>query len=387
MTPERGRPVHWLTRRPISCRAAPRPIGYVPAMTYRAVLRGYLLEESLAWLLRNAGYRLLVRESDDEEALKMDGQTLMVKGRGAVHQVDVLGEFELTPAFSLPVRMFLEAKYTRDPCDLPVVRNAHGVIHDVNENFVLEGGPRPRRRFQYAYALFSAKGFTGPAQDYALAQQISLVDLSGPSFGWLRRGISAAASQLYSNLRQYGVKPFPVMWMRHLLRARLHTDPNPGAGLTFGPVMQPNDLIFRSAAESILHALADELLRHEPTELLLGFPAAPFILPFGSNDPAGFVKYANQHPTHGVRLRFIQSRQRTEWWVSPWDAPTAYKLVFNLPERLEDWIVENEERRARRAAMVKSKFLPTITIYRRSGPDLRVYQLRYEPSELHRRPP
>lgn len=34
-------------------------------MTYRAVLRGYLLEEALAWLLRNTGYRLLVHDSQD----------------------------------------------------------------------------------------------------------------------------------------------------------------------------------------------------------------------------------------------------------------------------------------------------------------------------------
>ena len=31
----------------------------VAAMTYQAVLRGYLLEEALAWLLRNSGYELL----------------------------------------------------------------------------------------------------------------------------------------------------------------------------------------------------------------------------------------------------------------------------------------------------------------------------------------
>ena len=37
----------------------------VPAMTYRAVLRGYMLEEALAWLLRNMGYRLLVHDSQD----------------------------------------------------------------------------------------------------------------------------------------------------------------------------------------------------------------------------------------------------------------------------------------------------------------------------------
>lgn len=34
-------------------------------MATDAVLRGYLLEESLAWLLRFSGYRLLVHEDQD----------------------------------------------------------------------------------------------------------------------------------------------------------------------------------------------------------------------------------------------------------------------------------------------------------------------------------
>jgi hypothetical protein len=84
-------------------------------------------------------------------------------------------------------------------------------------------------------------------------------------------------------------------------------------------------------------------------------------------------------------LRFRRSRQRTEWTVPPWDASGTYELTFNLPERLEDWITENDERRWTRAAEFKAHFLPVITVCRRSGQDLRVYQLRYEPAELHRR--
>lgn len=197
--------------------------GYRLAVTFRAVLRGYLLEEALAWLLRNAGYRLLVHDSQDRDELVMNGGTLLVQGRGTAHQVDVLGELALTPAFSLPIRMFIEAKFYRDKCELPVVRNAHGVIHDINENFVSTSGSRPRRRYQYAYALFSASGFTEPTQAYALAQQISLVDLSGASFGWLRQAISTTAADLYARRAQHHVKRFPVRWMRHELRVRLGT--------------------------------------------------------------------------------------------------------------------------------------------------------------------
>lgn len=114
-------------------------------------LRGYLLEESLAWLLRFSGYRLLVHEDQDPVELVTEGQTLRVRGRGALHQVDVLGEFAFTPAFSMPVRLFLEAKYYQTRCELEVVRNAHGVVHDVNENFMTGAGTRPRQRYKYSY--------------------------------------------------------------------------------------------------------------------------------------------------------------------------------------------------------------------------------------------
>ena len=123
---------------------------------------------------------------------------------------------------------------------------------------------------------------------------------------------------------------------------------------------------------------------HASAELLLGFPAAPFILALDADDPDRFIEYAEHHPTHAVRLRRIGSGRHAEWAVSPWTDPDAYRLAFNLPERIESWISENEERRVRRASDIKSDFLSGIAIYRRRGDNMRIYQLRYEPSALHR---
>jgi hypothetical protein len=355
-------------------------IGYRPVMTFRAVLRGYLLEEALAWLLRNAGYRLLVHADQDRDELTMRGSVLRVRGRGATHQVDVLGEFVFTPAFSLPIRLFLEAKFYSTPCELPVVRNALGVIDDVNENYVRSRGTRPRRRYRYVYALFSASGFTRNAQDYALAQQISLVDISGASFAWLRDSISAAAADLYHLRNQHHVQTFPVSWMRRVLRASLGTGP---------PTESADELVtsaprFRAAAEPIVRGFAADLAARQETELLLGFPAAPLILPLGTEMPARFIAYSNQRPTHSIRLRRTGSGPGAEWTVSPRDHPDAYQLTFNLPERIEAWISENEAWRSDRTRAIKADFLSEITIYRLSGADIQTYQLRYEPSELRR---
>ena len=365
---------------PVNSHTCSSRCSYGLGMTYRAVLRGYLLEESLAWLLRHSGYRLLVHAEQDRDALAMNGNSLLVRGRGTTHQVDVLGELAFTPAFSLPIRMFIEAKFYRTPCELHVVRNAHGVIDDVNENFVHSAGPRPRRRYQYAYSLFSASGFTQPAQDYALAQQISLVDLSGESFTWLRNSIKIAAVELYTLRGSHNVQVFPVSWMRQALRKRL------GTPLLMTPTSEPatNAPRFRAAAESVLDTFTADLASRQESELLLGFPAAPFILPLGTNSQSRFITYAENRPTHQVRLRRIGSGDHAEWSLSPVEQPEAYQLTFSLPEHIESWISDNEEERVDRTRSIKSDFLPEITIYRLSGGEVRMYQLRYEPRTLRR---
>jgi hypothetical protein len=346
----------------------------------RAMLRGYLLEESLAWLLRHSGYRLLVSAQQDPIELDAVGSTLRVRGRGAVHQVDVLGEFSFTPAFSLPVRLFLEAKFYKTPCSLEVVRNAHGVIHDVNENFMNGSGSRPRRRYQYSYALFSANGFTAEAQQYALAHQISLVDLSGASFDWLREALYATAIALFDAQGRHHVKPFPVTWMRTELRKALDT----GAPDLL-PTVDTRAPNFKATAEAILAGFVSVLMERSETELLLGFPAAPFILPLAVDDKQKFLEYADTNPDHAVRIRRAGQGGTAEWTISPWDAEGSYQLTFKLPEDIEDWISDIDEKERQRTLQIKSDFLASITIYRMKGAGVRSYQLRYEPGTLRNR--
>jgi hypothetical protein len=50
---------------------------------------------------------ILIDESQDPDELVRQTNGLCVRGRGANHQVDVLGEFAFTPAFSLPIRLSL----------------------------------------------------------------------------------------------------------------------------------------------------------------------------------------------------------------------------------------------------------------------------------------
>lgn len=359
-------------------------------MITQATLRGYLLEEVLAWLLRGSGYRLLADQSQDPEELVTNSNGLCVKGRGAEHQVDVLGEFAFTPAFSLPIRLFLEAKFTRNKSDLPVVRNAHGVIHDINENFVHGPGNRLRKRYRYVYALFSTSGFTEAAQDFALAQQISLVDLSGASFAWLRRSTESAAEELHTLQERYEIRRFPVRWMRGRLRQMLGTMPDlpQDEGR-----QETNALRFAQSATQVLDHLVATLWVQQHDELLLGFPATPFILPLAPDDIGRFLAYSRSHPDHAIRLRRTGEGREAEWSVSPadqeWSDPLfdqreGYRLTFNLPERIEEWISEHEEQRASRIRSVKTQLLSEIIVYRMEGDNLQTFQLQYRPRDLRR---
>lgn len=342
-------------------------------------LRGYLLEEVLAWLLRSSGFEVLTADDDQDKepwkVLKEDKNGLLVRGRGAWHQVDALGQFRYVPPFSLPVRLFVEAKYLTGRVGLPTVRNGHGVIHDVNEaettTLTGPGTGRPRTRYRYNYAIFSTSGFTPEAQDYALAHQISLIDLSAPDFDVLRNLVRSTADAIHAVLKDTPASERPKMReMRAYLR---------------GPLLQmdPGDLELLAAIRGPLDFLADGLRSRSQLGLVLAFPAAPFVLGLASDDLYGFVEYAREHPTHAVRLRRInQAASHPVWELRAAEHPDAYALRFGLPERVEKWIVEQDEGMPARTRYVKRSMLSTMTLYWMHGEHAQTFQLRYEPGEL-----
>jgi hypothetical protein len=139
--------------------------------------------------------------------------------------------------------------------------------------------------------------------------------------------------------------------------------------------------------------LVGRLWERQHNELLLGFPAAPFILPLAAEDVGRFLSYARDHPDHAIRLRRTGEASGAEWSVSPaaqewadrsFTRPEGYRLTFNLPERLEAWISEHEEHRASRIRAVKAQFLSEVIIYRMENDNLQTFQLQYQPSDLRR---
>jgi hypothetical protein len=323
----------------------------IVAVIAREVLRGYVLEELLARLLKASGYDLLVSPAQDPVALASAGSGLQIRGRGAPHQVDVLGQLRTPIPFSFPVRLFVEAKYRVAKTGLADVRNALGVINDVNEHYSTAGAaaaPTPYVRYHYRYALFSASGFTVPAQEFAITQQISLVDLRSPSFGWLLVAAQRITDALLSLAEATGAETFPVGQVREALRRGLGTWPfdalEPPDGLTVAAerasttTTEPGEASLPADALATIAAGAGEGLHNV---LYVGFTSAPFLLLLQPDEPEeAALLLAEALVGVDVSVAFAgRDETRGEWVVvsGPDTHPVAFRLA--LPPMLESVVL------------------------------------------------
>jgi hypothetical protein len=348
-------------------------------------LRGYLLEEILADLIRHAGYRLLVDPAQGPE-LDRRPNGLVVIGRGGVHQADVLGQLLWIPAFTFPLRLFVEAKHRAGRTDIAAVRNAIGLLEDLNQNYTATPGSAgpPLQRFLYRYALFSTSGFSPAASKLALAHQISLIDLGGPDFHDLRALVDETTTIAHDLLTQAErITPEPVSQrassaaLRRHLRLVLETWPD-DVPMPESPTLRHLD---QAGAGATIHHL-DRTLQAGLArlgEFFLGMANGPFLLVLRPNNPRQFLDYAREDNPHRVRISWRQSRRGgTQWTIRPLHDPGAYSLAFGLPHALEEWIFADEQKATRRALAVKGSLLSDITIYRHDGERDELYRLVYD---------
>ena len=338
-------------------------------------LSGYILEEVLAYLIRTTGYELLVDPKQDPRELDRRGNGLVIKGRGAVHQVDVLGELKWIPAFTFPLRLIVEAKFRKNKTGIDVVRNAVSVVLDVNQN----NSPTLEQKiffpkYQYVYAIFSTSGFTKPAIDLAIAHQISLIDLSGNEYAQLRNAIKRAASDILRKIDS-GIeinREQLVSKLRNILRKELGTFP-PHLDVPNNMSLEPLDS-YRRYLDPVIS------IAKEYKELFVGMTNGPFMLLLKSNNPDRFLNFAKQRPSHRVIINWSYLENMGEIWrISPADAPNKYELSFKLPERLYKWIFDTEKERKRRALRVKKEYFSNITIYRYERENDYLFRLRFDP--------
>lgn len=144
-------------------------------------IHGMLLEEALLYLLRLSGYRT-VEEVGNDNTLKMGSAGLKVLGRGSGHQIDAIADYIIAQPFSNPQRLLLEAKFQSKPAGIDIIRNAVGVLKDVNEYWVSRDNVPPKARYHYQVAIFSTSDYTSYAQRYAYAHDVYLIPLNRSAF-------------------------------------------------------------------------------------------------------------------------------------------------------------------------------------------------------------
>jgi hypothetical protein len=359
-------------------------------------LRGYILEEVLGRLLSRSGYRLLSEAHQDPDALRTGRHGLLARGRGADHQADALGDLIIPTPFSLPIRLFVEAKFKIEPVGIADIRNAQGVISDINEHFASDGVREfPLARYHYRYSLFSVSGFSGDAQKYALAHQISLIDLQGPAFADLRAITERTAQELLAIAQDAGLSRFPLGQMRQVLRSALNTGATEdetadiGFEAAYARGTRAAETDTPEAADNLppqpLAQVAADLSEQLDESLILGFPQGPFVLVLQADAPDAFRRFLAGQPSGeiSVDIRYAPAAKGPgEWAIVPHGRRDLI-VRFGVPPLLESWLLAADADELERAELARRRLFPTIMIF---GDDNRVIQLRYRKVGQRERP-
>jgi hypothetical protein len=140
-------------------------------------IRGLLLEELALYLLGVNGY-VPVDAPGADPTLTQGPSGIEICGRGCNHQIDAIADYRLSPPFSNPQRLLVEAKSLGKRVGVDVVRNAVGVLKDVSEHW----GGNGHGRYHYQYAIFSDTEFSERAQQYAFAHDVYLLPLAKANY-------------------------------------------------------------------------------------------------------------------------------------------------------------------------------------------------------------
>ncbi|MCK1623334.1 hypothetical protein IVA98_08880 [Bradyrhizobium sp. 160] len=362
------------------------------------VLKGYLLEEVVASLIRNAGYRLLTRPEDDPHDLSLMSNGLQVRGRGGFHQADVLGELTWAPAFGNPIRLFIEAKWRgqgRARVGIPEARHAVGILQDVNQVLVTvqarPAGTAPGLTnedvtnsgrgfcYSYRYALCSTSGFSPGAQAYALAHQVALLDLSHQEYDELRSAIDTVGDDLHdyieSTERTASASAPPrgrlVRRIRATLRRELWGLSQADAEGGLLPILQP----LLEAAWNI-------------GELFVGVSATGFVILLKADHRERMIRHMQAPADPWTSIHYQLDENGASNWrltVSSTDGSIEpCRLFFALPDAMLRVLDEQAESSRRRAAALnlKAQHFSRITVYRITDEKSLICSLRLDEGSL-----
>jgi hypothetical protein len=327
--------------------------------------KGYILEEVLAYLIRTSGYTLLTSAPPNDPDLSYKHNGLNLRGRGANHQIDVLGELNWIPAFNYPLRLMIEAKFRDGVIGIDVIRSEVGILADVNENYFMPFDSSIKPRYRYVSAVFSTSGFSEPAVDLAIAHQVQLADLSIDEYDGLKQKINEFTDSIFSDNKS--INKEQVVSIRNNLRNNLSDSQ--------GDDIRSNEI--NHACRSLIN-----YVRHDYEKLFIGMSQGGFMLLLKADNPENFISYAKTNPTHDIKIHWHKADGGKKWEIVPMD--NSYKLTFLLPKKLHKYIYKIAENKFNEAINQKERHFSKISIsYHDANTDTDyIFNLRFSRDNL-----
>ena len=311
--------------------------------------KGYLLEIVLSKLIEVNGYEV-IREHNipyeysvpyEEQEIVSNSNGLNVRGRGGYHQFDTLGTFKITPPFVYPLRLFVEAKcYASTKVGIDRVRMGVGVLNDINTNYAtvdLSTEQLSIKRYQYHYAIFSTSGFSKPAQRYAIAHKIHLIDLSNDAYKGIINLIEQIVDELMDN--------------SDIDSSEFNNFKNLFSELIYDGYYSHGDNKF--FVSDLLHLVRALKRNIENQFLYLATINSVHMIPLLANSE--FNELLKSNPHQNVSIHF-NPENPDEWIIVPIidnDEVPNLSISFTLPELLREYIYQDVEN----AMLVKEKFI------------------------------
>jgi hypothetical protein len=330
-------------------------------------IRGLLLEEAILHLLRATGYSTVESKGTDP-TLHAGPAGLEVKGRGGRHQIDAIADFLISQPFSNPQRLLVEAKcYSASrPVDLPIVRNAVGVLKDVSEYWVTTTGTTHKRRYHYQYALFSASTYTDRAELYAFAQDIYLIPLAGSAyFRPVIQSIQDVTAMAFGGRNRQDDINVDLKTLRQGVRNVLKD----------GELWQYHLDTYCTELAVLEHFLDSCFMIDFALLAVLGGSFPVFLVPSRSLDLRDFLR---QQGTIYVQITW----DRNNWYIA--DGAGKHIFSFDLPPQLFKLYGEDGTLTQRAALALKEGIMSHFQAVHSVNGDLRVMNFQLDPNWFER---
>ena len=311
----------------------------------KAQFKGYLLEEALAFLIRTSGYTLITRTHPDDPDLSNGHNGLKLRGRGATHQIDVLGELKWIPAFTYPMRLMIEAKFRNEKTGIDVIRGEVGILADVNENYFMPDDSTIKARYQYVSAVFSTSGFSRQAVDMAIAHQVQIGDLSIEEYDKLKQTINEATDEIFVDNDELS-KEDAVNFRQEFRKILFSEDSR--VNLSYNLI--ENDSVGRLSSA----------IKNDYHKLFIGMSKGGFMLLLKADNPEKFIDHIKRYGSHDIVIHWRDINNGKKWEIKP--VVGDYRLTFALPEKLHGYIYKLAENRYEAALNQKDIHFSKICI-------------------------